>query len=94
MHYRNLSSSNLKVSALCLGTMMFRPTAQPEAAAIVADAHARGVRLDIDTADVYTKGASGNHAWRTCWRATPQLGAGHRTGRRIWRWSGAAVRAG
>ena len=58
MHYRTLGRSNLKVSALCLGTMMFGDqTAQPEAAAIVADAHARGVNY-IDTADVYTKGAS------------------------------------
>jgi len=58
MHYRTLGHSNLKVSALCLGTMMFGDqTAQPEAAAIVADAHARGVNY-IDTADVYTQGAS------------------------------------
>jgi aryl-alcohol dehydrogenase-like predicted oxidoreductase len=58
MHYRTLGHSNLKVSALCLGTMMFGDqTAQPEAAAIVADAHTRGVNY-IDTADVYTKGAS------------------------------------
>jgi aryl-alcohol dehydrogenase-like predicted oxidoreductase len=58
MHYRNLGKSNLKVSALCLGTMMFGDqTAKDEAAAIVADAHAQGVNY-IDTADVYTKGAS------------------------------------
>ena len=58
MQYRTLGHSNLKVSALCLGTMMFGDqTAQPEAAAIVADAHGRGVNY-IDTADVYTKGAS------------------------------------
>jgi len=58
MHYRTLGRSNLKVSTLCLGTMMFGDqTAQPEAAAIVADAHAHGVNY-IDTADVYTKGAS------------------------------------
>ena len=58
MHYRNLGNSNLKVSALCLGTMMFGDqTAKPEAAAIVADAGAQGVNY-IDTADVYTKGAS------------------------------------
>lgn len=58
MHYRNLGKSNLKVSALCLGTMMFGDqTARDEAAAIVADAHAHGVNY-IDTADVYTKGAS------------------------------------
>ena len=58
MQYRNLGRSNLKVSALCLGTMMFGDqTAQPEAQAIVADAHAHGVNY-IDTADVYSKGAS------------------------------------
>lgn len=58
MHYRNLGKSNLKVSALCLGTMMFGDqTARDEAAAIVVDAHAQGVNF-IDTADVYTNGAS------------------------------------
>jgi aryl-alcohol dehydrogenase-like predicted oxidoreductase len=58
MHYRSLGSSNLRVSALCLGTMMFGDqTAKAEAAAIVADARERGVNF-IDTADVYTKGAS------------------------------------
>ncbi len=58
MHYRALGRSNLQVSALCLGTMMFGDqTAAEEAAAIVADAHAQGVNF-IDTADVYTKGAS------------------------------------
>ena len=58
MQYRNLGKSNLKVSSLCLGTMMFGDqTNQVEAASIVADAHAQGVNY-IDTADVYTKGAS------------------------------------
>jgi aryl-alcohol dehydrogenase-like predicted oxidoreductase len=58
MQYRTLGNSNLKVSALCLGTMMFGDqTAIGEAASIVADAHAHGVNY-IDTADVYTKGAS------------------------------------
>ena len=58
MQYRHLGNSNLKVSALCLGTMMFGDqTAIDEARAIVADAHANGVNY-IDTADVYTKGAS------------------------------------
>jgi aryl-alcohol dehydrogenase-like predicted oxidoreductase len=58
MHYRNLGRSNLKVSALCLGTMMFADqTDHAEAASIVADAHAHGVNF-IDTADVYSKGAS------------------------------------
>ena len=58
MQYRTLGKSNLQVSALCLGTMMFGDqTGQDEAAAIVADACAHGVKY-IDTADVYTKGAS------------------------------------
>ena len=58
MHYRPLGKSNLQVSALCLGTMMFGDqTDQAEAAAIVADAHAAGINY-IDTADVYTTGAS------------------------------------
>ena len=58
MQYRCLGNSNLKVSALCLGTMMFGDqTGHDEARAIVADAHANGVNY-IDTADVYTHGAS------------------------------------
>ena len=58
MHYRNLGRSNLKVSALCLGTMMFGDqTDKAEAARIVAHAHDNGVNF-IDTADVYTTGAS------------------------------------
>lgn len=58
MQYRQLGRSNLQVSALCLGTMMFGDqTDKAGAAAIVADAHAQGVNF-IDTADVYTTGAS------------------------------------
>jgi aryl-alcohol dehydrogenase-like predicted oxidoreductase len=58
MQYRPLGRSNLQVSALCLGTMMFGDqTGREEAAAIVADARAQGVNY-IDTADVYTLGAS------------------------------------
>jgi len=58
MNYRNLGRSNLQVSTLCLGSMMFGDqTDQTEAARIVDEAHARGVNF-IDTADVYTKGAS------------------------------------
>ena len=58
MQYRPLGKSNLQVSALCLGTMMFGDqTAEDEATAIVSDARAQGVNY-IDTADVYTKGAS------------------------------------
>ena len=58
MQYRNLGKSNLKVSALCLGTMMFGDqTDAAEAGSIVAHAHAQGVNF-IDTADIYTRGAS------------------------------------
>src|SRR3569623_600179 len=58
MHYRNLGKSNLKVSVLCLGTMMFGDqTPVDDARRIVDDAQEHGVNY-IDTADVYTKGAS------------------------------------
>jgi aryl-alcohol dehydrogenase-like predicted oxidoreductase len=58
MQYRSLGNSQLQVSALCLGTMMFGDqTDLPEATAIVADAHANGVNY-IDTADVYSTGRS------------------------------------
>ena len=58
MQYRNLGASNLRVSALCLGTMMFGDqTDAAEAAAIVADARELGVNF-VDTADVYVKGES------------------------------------
>lgn len=58
MQYRCLGRSNLQVSNLCLGTMMFGDqTGEAEAASIVAHAREHGVNY-IDTADVYTKGAS------------------------------------
>jgi aryl-alcohol dehydrogenase-like predicted oxidoreductase len=58
MQYRHLGKSNLRVSALCLGTMMFGDqTGREEAQAIIGDAHEQGINY-IDTADVYTKGAS------------------------------------
>lgn len=58
MLYRSLGKSNLKVSALCLGTMMFGDrTGKTEAANIVSYAHEHGVNF-IDTADVYAAGAS------------------------------------
>ena len=58
MQYRRLGKSNLKVSALCLGTMMFGDqTPIDEARSIVASAREHGVNF-IDTADVYSKGKS------------------------------------
>ena len=80
MHYRKLGRSNLKVSALCLGTMMFGDhTALPEAERIVAQAHEQGVNF-IDTADVYGVGASEQmvgqliHAQRHDWVLATKLG--------------------
>ncbi|OGB01346.1 MAG: NADP-dependent oxidoreductase [Burkholderiales bacterium RIFCSPHIGHO2_12_FULL_61_11] len=58
MQYRNLGKSPLKISALCLGTMMFADqTDITEARSIVAHAREQGVNF-IDTADVYSTGKS------------------------------------
>ena len=56
--YRPLGRSGLKVSPLCLGTMMFGgATSEPDAARIIDRARDGGVNF-IDTADVYTDGES------------------------------------
>lgn len=58
MDYRSLGKSGLKVSPLCLGSMMFGgATDEPTAARIVARARDQGVNF-IDTADGYNGGAS------------------------------------
>ena len=58
MDYRRLGNSNLRVSALCLGTMMFGgQTSMAVAADIVASARAHGINF-IDTADIYNRGQS------------------------------------
>jgi aryl-alcohol dehydrogenase-like predicted oxidoreductase len=58
MEYRNLGRSGLKVSPLCLGTMMFGgATDEATAQRIVASAAAQGVNF-IDTADAYNEGVS------------------------------------
>ncbi|MBK6851200.1 MAG: aldo/keto reductase [Burkholderiales bacterium] len=58
MHYRRLGKSQLEVSALCLGTMMFADqTDAAEARDITAHAREHGVNF-IDTADVYSTGKS------------------------------------
>jgi aryl-alcohol dehydrogenase-like predicted oxidoreductase len=58
MEYRSLGTSGLKVSPLCLGTMMFGGvTDEPTAARIVAKAREQGVNF-IDTADGYSGGKS------------------------------------
>ena len=58
MNYRHLGKSNLKVSALCVGSMMFGDqTDLAEAGNILASAREHGVNF-IDTADVYSRGGS------------------------------------
>ena len=58
MTYRSLGRSGLKVSPLCLGTMMFGgPTDEGTARRIIDDAHERGINF-IDTADAYNAGES------------------------------------
>ena len=58
MQYRQLGKSPLKVSTLCLGTMMFADqTDFNEARNIVAHGREHGVNF-IDTADVYSTGKS------------------------------------
>lgn len=58
MEYRSLGRCGLKVSPLCLGTMMFGgPTDEPTAGRIVARAREQGINF-IDTADGYTGGRS------------------------------------
>jgi aryl-alcohol dehydrogenase (NADP+) len=58
MEYRNLGRSGLKVSPICLGTMLFGGvTEEPTAARIIARAREQGVNF-IDTADAYVDGRS------------------------------------
>ena len=56
MEYRKLGRTGLKVSPLCLGTMMFGGlTDEPHAASIIARAFEQGVNF-LDTADAYNAG--------------------------------------
>jgi aryl-alcohol dehydrogenase (NADP+) len=58
MEYRKLGNSGLKVSPICLGTMLFGDaTDAAEAGRIVASAREAGINF-IDTADAYAKGES------------------------------------
>src|SRR5258706_785143 len=59
MQYRNLGRSGLKISPICLGTMMFGgPTDEATSTRIVAKAREAGVNF-IDSADAYNGGNSG-----------------------------------
>ncbi|WP_375306867.1 aldo/keto reductase [Bradyrhizobium sp. A11] len=58
MHFRQLGRSGLKVSPICLGTMMFGgPTDETASKRIIDKARGAGINF-IDTADAYSKGAS------------------------------------
>ncbi|HYG91131.1 MAG TPA: aldo/keto reductase [Azospirillum sp.] len=58
MQYRKLGRSGVKVSPLCLGTMMFGgPTDEATAVRIIGHAAESGINF-IDTADVYNDGRS------------------------------------
>ncbi|MEO6782487.1 MAG: aldo/keto reductase, partial [Bradyrhizobium sp.] len=58
MQYRPLGRSGLKISPICLGTMMFGgPADEASSMRIVARAHEAGVNF-IDTADAYNGGNS------------------------------------
>ena len=58
MQYRSLGRSGLKISPICLGTMMFGgPTDEATSTRIVAKAREAGVNF-IDSADAYNGGNS------------------------------------
>jgi aryl-alcohol dehydrogenase-like predicted oxidoreductase len=86
MNHRNLGRSGLKISPLCLGTMMFGDATDEVAATrIVAKAKEAGVNF-IDTADAYSKGksesivgraiAGDRHAWVLASKAANPMGDG------------------
>src|SRR5438045_2281671 len=90
MEYRTLGRSGLKVSRLCLGTMMFGgATDAATSEAIVGSAREAGVNF-LDTADVYSGGESevvtgaairnDRHAWVLATKLGNPMGAGPNQG--------------
>jgi aryl-alcohol dehydrogenase (NADP+) len=90
MQQKKLGASGLKVSQLCLGTMMFGgPTDEATSNKIVAKARDQGVNF-IDTADVYNGGKSeevtgraiGNrrHDWVLATKLANKVGEGPNRG--------------
>lgn len=86
MQYRKLGRSGLKVSPLCLGTMMFGgATDEPTSARIIGMARDAGLNF-IDTADVYNGGESeritgraikgDRHDWVLATKAANPMGQG------------------
>ena len=78
MDYRNLGRSGLKISPICLGTMMFGgQTDETTASRIISKAFDSGINF-IDTADVYNRGPlRGSHGSRDR-SEPPQVGARHK----------------
>ncbi|MGC2776185.1 MAG: aldo/keto reductase [Bradyrhizobium sp.] len=79
MHYRQLGRSGLKVSPICLGTMMFGgPTDEPTSGRLIAKARDAGINF-IDTADAYNNGVSEEVVGRAiagerdCWIVATKL---------------------
>src|SRR3984893_12518156 len=65
MEYRQLGRSGLKISPICLGTMMFGGTAdEATSTRIVAKAREAGINF-VDTADAYSGGNSEEGVGRT-----------------------------
>ena len=60
MEYRSLGRTGLKVSELCLGTMQFGWTADEATSFKILSAAFEGGINFIDTADIYSRWASGN----------------------------------
>ena len=71
MQYRPLGRSGLKVSPICLGTMMFGgPTDEATSARIIAKAREAGINF-IDSADSYNGGNSEQVVGRTISNSRP-----------------------
>ncbi len=60
MHLRQLGTTNLQVSPLCLGTMQFGWTADEPAAFAVMDAFLEAGGNFLDSADMYSRWVPGN----------------------------------
>jgi len=96
MDYRHLGRSGLKVSQLCLGTMMFgAATDEPTSVRIIARAREAGVNF-IDTADAYSRGKSeeivgraiapNRNDWVVATKVANPMGGGPTTGGTSRRW--------
>ncbi len=103
MEIRSLGHSGLKVSTLCLGTMMFGgATDEPTSARIVAKARDQGVNF-IDTADQYNAGRSEEvvgraiarerHRWVLATKLANPMGEGPNERGLSRKWAIAAVEA-